>query len=227
MRALSFFGSGSGRPAAAKRARAAKQERRGEESGDGIDGHGVWPWELGRRLAGSLHLRTLRPFRRRRRCICSCDLDACLLTAPHVNLCCAVVFTRDLIYRRPVHINPPYAAQIRRPSPLPSLAHPRAAPALLLLPLQAVSHAAISGSHSIRQRGKVKPSATCHRPPTPLYSRASLNLVAAVSTSSLPAAVRPFDPKTASTLYRQSLQEPAYCYAPATLLSPNALADPI
>lgn len=55
-----------GRPQ--QRERAAKQERReerrGEERGDGIDGHGVWPWELGhlgRRRAGSLHLRTLRP----------------------------------------------------------------------------------------------------------------------------------------------------------------------
>ena len=95
-------------------------------------------------------------------------------------------------------------------------------------PAASVSHAAISGSHSIRQRGKVKPSATCHRPPTPLFARfASLNLVAAVSTSSLPAAVRPFDPKPASTLYRQSLQEPAYFSAPAAALLPqNALPDP-
>lgn len=36
------------------------------------------PCALVGRLAGSLHLRTLRPSRRRRRCICSCDLDACL-----------------------------------------------------------------------------------------------------------------------------------------------------
>lgn len=73
MRALSSFGSGSGsgsgRPAAAERAGSETgeergEERRGEERGDGIDGHGVWPWELGhlgRRRAGSLHLRTLRP----------------------------------------------------------------------------------------------------------------------------------------------------------------------
>jgi hypothetical protein len=143
------------------------------------------------RLAGSLHLRTLRPSLQARRCICSCDLDACLpcccLLLPTFNLCCAVVFTQDLLlHRRTPCISLRYA------DPIPLAI----ALALEAPPAASVSHAAISGSHSIRQRGKVKPSATCHRPPTPLYSRASLNLVAAVSTSSLPAAVRPFDPKT-------------------------------
>ena len=137
-------------------------------------GGGVFqgPCALVGRLAGSLHLRTLRPSRRRRRCICSCDLDACLpallLACPHVHLSSSRERPRDLIYRRPVHIA---SRTLRRSDPPRLRLRPRAPPAAAAT---AVSHAAISGFHSIRQRGKVKPSATCHRPPTPRYSRASL-----------------------------------------------------
>ena len=187
MRALSFFG----RPSAAKQERMRAEERRGE----GRHRHGVCvhrrPSCLGRsacRVSPSSHAQALSPrsspsslhlFLRSRRLLA-------LLLLP--TFICAVVFTQDLIYRCAQCISLRYAD----PIPLAiALALALEAP-----PAASVSHAAISGSHSIRQRGKVKPSATCHRPPTPLYSRASLNLVAAVSTSSLPAAVRPFDPKT-------------------------------
>jgi hypothetical protein len=218
MRALGLFG----RPSAAK-----QEKTRGEETrGDGIGMGGVCAPSfraLVGRLAGSLHLRTLRPSLQARRCICSCDLDACLpcccLLLPTFNLCCAVVFTQDLLlHRRTPCISLRYA------DPIPLAI----ALALEAPPAASVSHAAISGSHSIRQRGKVKPSATCHRPPTPLYSRASLNLVAAVSTSSLPAAVRPFDPKTSPARCTASLCRSQPIVPPLLPCSPpNALADPI
>ena len=174
------------------------------------------------RLAGSLHLRTLRPSlqaRRRRRCICSCDLDACLpcccLLLP--TFICAVVFTRDfLLYRRAQCIS------LRCADPIPLAI----ALALEAPPAASVSHAAISGSDSIRQRGKVKPSATCHRPPTPLYSRASLNLVAAVSTSSLSAAVRPFDPKTRLCAVPPVSAGASLLFRPCCPAPPNVLPDP-
>lgn len=92
-------------------------------------------------------------------------LPALLLACPHVHLSSSRERPRDLIYRRPVHIA---SRTLRRSDPPRLRLRPRAPPAA------AVSHAAISGFHSIRQRGKVKPSATCHRPPTPRYSRASL-----------------------------------------------------
>lgn len=187
-------------------------------------GLGRSPWSACR-VSPSSHAQALA--RRRRRCICSCDLDAACPAAA----CCSprssvlLFFTRETSYTGAQCTSRLYAAQIRfPPSPSPSSSPCRRRRCCCCC----VSHAAISGSHSIRQPGKVKPSATCHRPPTPLFARfASLNLVAAVSTSSLPAAVRPFDPKPASTLYRQSLQEPAYFPAPAAALLPqNALPDP-
>ena len=92
-------------------------------------------------------------------------LPALLLASPHVHLSSSRERPRDLIYRRPVHVA---SRTLRRSDPPRLRLRPRAPPAA------AVSHAAISGFHSIRQRGKVKPSATCHRPPTPRYSRASL-----------------------------------------------------
>lgn len=137
MCALSSFGT----PRAAESSgRAAKQERRGEERREEHCALSREPWSVGLPgLSISSHAQALSS-RRRRRCICSCDLDACLP-------CCsprspAVVFTRDLqfIYRRP-SAHPYVAAQIRPPSPSPSKAPPAAS----------VSHAAISGSQSIRE----------------------------------------------------------------------------
>jgi hypothetical protein len=212
MRALGLFG----RPSAAKQEKMRGEETRGDGIGMGCVCAPSFRALVGR-LAGSLHLRTLRPSLQARRCICSCDLDACLpcccLLLPTFNLCCAVVFTQDLLlHRRTPCISLRYA------DPIPLAI----ALALEAPPAASVSHAAISGSHSIRQRGKVKPSATCHRPPTPsLFARfpepgrRCLNLISARRSA-------PIRPKNfASTLYRQSLQEPAYCSAPATLLTPK------
>lgn len=151
--------------------RAAKQERR-EERARRVDGIGIGmgcglgqsPWSACR-VSPSSHAQALS--RRRRRCICSCDLDACLpcccLLLP-TFICAVVLHARETSYTGAQCTSRLHTAQIRSPSPSPS-----SSPCCCC-----VSHAAISGFHSIRQRGKVKPSATCHRPPTPLYSRASL-----------------------------------------------------
>jgi hypothetical protein len=218
MRALGLFG----RPSAAK-----QEKMRGEETrGDGIGMGGVCAPSfraLVGRLAGSLHLRTLRPSLQARRCICSCDLDACLpcccLLLPTFNLCCAVVFTQDLL--------------LHRRTPCISLRYADPIPLAIALALEAPPAASVS--HRLYRA--LIPSASVgrlsHQPPAtarrlPLYSRASLNLVAAVSTSSLPAAVRPFDPKTSPARCTASLCRSQPIVPPLLPCSPpNALADPI
>jgi hypothetical protein len=137
----------------------------------------------------------------------SCDLDACCCCSPRCLLKVSV--------RRPSSRESSYTGAQCSPSAVLRRSDPPRPPLLCRTRLHRV--------HSIRQRGRLshQPPATARR--TPLYSRASLNLVAAVSTSSSPAAVRPFDPKAPFLLHRQSLQEPAYSYAPALSQTPSRI----
>jgi hypothetical protein len=195
------------------------EQRRGEER-DGIDMGCVCTAVLRAlvgRLAGSLHLRTLRPSlqgRRRRRCICSCDLDACL------PCCCSPRSSVLLSSRKTSYTGAPsaypYATQIRSPSPSPS-------PSPSKLPLLQVCrtrlYRALIPSASVGRLSH-QPPATARRLLTlfarfPEPGRRCLNLISA--RRSAPQETQ----KLASTLYRQSLQEPAYRSAPATLLPPK------
>lgn len=222
MRALSFFG----RPSAAKQeSRRGEREERRNGIGMGCVCTAVLSC-LGRsacRVSPSSHAQALSPgsspsslhlFLRSRRL--PCPAAACCSPRSSVLLS-----SRETSYYTGAPSAYPYAAQIRSPSPSPS-------PSKLPLLLQAVSHAAISGSHSIRQRGKVKPSATCHRPPTPsLFARfpepgrRCLNLISARRS----APIRPKNSParcTASLCRSQPIVPPLLPCFP-----PNALADPI
>lgn len=172
------------------------------------------PCALVGRLAGSLHLRTLRPSRRRRRCICSCDLDACLP-------CCLLVPTficrlhardRETSYTGAQCTSHP----VRCADPIP-LAFAFALELPLLLLCRTRLYRASIPSASVGRLSH-QPPATARRLLAiralrfPEPGRRCLNLISARRS----APIRP--KKLASTLYRQSLQEPAYCYAPAALL---------
>jgi hypothetical protein len=129
-----------------------------------------------------------------------CDLDASTSLNPTWSANCL---------SEPLHANPPVLSHI--PPPAADLS-------LWLVPL---SHAAIPGFHSIRQRGRLS-----HLPSPAgrlLYSRASLNLVAALSTSIFTRSSAPFRPKGTP-----SCCIAAFCRSQPIVFAPvNPTASPI